>query len=112
MSVIDLFRKRAELLAGNPGNPTNSVRVTATGHAIQGGNPGNPSNPEINRDKLLIEKTQAKKGGVYCYRTAENPKAVLVMVAPETDLKDAWQELRHKYGDRLIEVFVMPDTTH
>ena len=112
MSLIDLFRKRAELLAGNPGNPNESARVTATGHATQGGNPGNPSNPEINTDKVLIEKSQPKKGGVYCYRTTENPKAVLVMVAPESDLSDAWESLRHKYGDRLVEVFVMPDTKH
>ncbi|MDO9170131.1 MAG: hypothetical protein Q7U18_13725 [Methylobacter sp.] len=112
MSLIDLFRKHAESLSGNPGNPNENARVTATGHDTQGGNPGNPSNPEINRDKVLIEKSQTKKGGAYCYRTSENPKAVLVMVAPESDLQDAWDELRQKYGDRLIEVFVMPGTQH
>ncbi len=112
MSVIDLFRKHAELLAGNRGNRGENETVTATDHATQGGNRGNRGNCEINRDKVLIEKSQPKKGGAYCYRTTENPKAVLVMVAPESDLQDAWEELRHKYGSRLIEVFVMPSTQH
>lgn len=112
MSVIDLFRKRAELLSGNPGNPSESARVTATGHATQGGNPGNPGNPENNIDKVLIEKSRPKKDGVYCYRTTDNPRSVLVMIAPESDLKDAWESLRQKYGDRLVEVYPMPITKH
>ncbi len=53
-----------------------------------------------------------KKGGVYCYRVTDKPKSVLVMVAPESDLKDAWESLRQKYGDRLIEVYPMPITKH
>ncbi|MFU8790346.1 MAG: hypothetical protein ACNA7G_15060 [Methylobacter sp.] len=112
MSLIDLFRKHAESLSGNPGNPNENARVTATDHATQGGNPGNPGNPEINRDKIFFEKSQTKKGSVYCYRTTENPKAVLVMVAPETDLSEAWESLHQKYGARLIEVFVMSNTQH
>ena len=63
----------------------------------------------------IVSKTmppENKKGGVYCFRTAENPKAVLVMVDPESELQGAWESLRRKYGDRLIEVFVMPNTQH
>lgn len=62
--------------------------------------------------ELKAKQPEPKKGGVYCYRTTENPKSALVMIAPESDLKDAWESLRQKYSDRLIEVFVMPDTKH
>ena len=62
--------------------------------------------------ELKAKQPEPKTGGVYCYRTAENPKAVLVMVDPESDLKGAWESLRQKYGDRLIDVFIMSKTKH
>ncbi|MEI6269496.1 MAG: hypothetical protein WCP01_11510 [Methylococcaceae bacterium] len=58
MTLIDLFKnymaKQIETANGNPSNPDDLARVTATGHATQGSNHGNPSNPENNTHRELI----------------------------------------------------------
>ena len=57
MTLIDLFKnytaKQIETASGNPSNPDDLARVTATGHATQGSNHGNPSNHENNTHREL-----------------------------------------------------------
>ncbi|MDI1278804.1 hypothetical protein [Methylobacter sp.] len=45
---------------------------------------------------------------VYCYRTTEKPSAELVAIMPGTELVEAREKLKNKYGDRLLDVYHSP----
>lgn len=42
---------------------------------------------------------------VYCYRVKEKPNSELVAIMPNTGLDEAYEDLRLKYGDRLLTVY-------
>lgn len=42
---------------------------------------------------------------VYCYRVKEKPHSELVAIMPNTELDEAYESLRLKYGDRLLTVY-------
>ena len=134
MTLIDLFKnytdKQIETANGNPCNPDDLLRVTATGHATSGSNHGNPSNPENNTHGELTEnireqieeraaimefngglsRTDAEQAAVnairvYCYRTKEKPDSELVAIMPNTSLAEAHESLSLRYGDRLLAVY-------
>ena len=44
---------------------------------------------------------------VYCYRITDNPDSELVAIKPNVELAEATQELRQRYGDRLLTVTPM-----
>jgi len=134
MTLIDLFKnytaKQIEDEKGNPGNPDDSSRVTALGHATYSRNHGNPGNPENNTHGELIETIREQieeraaimeyDGGlsrhdaeqeatkairVYCYRTKEKPDSELVAIMPNTSLAEAHESLSLRYGDKLLAVY-------
>ncbi len=108
MSLVDLFRNRA---AGNHGNHGENTLVTAASHATPNGNQSNHGNHKNVTHEELNEQP-AQKGGVYCYRVTDNPRAVLTNIAPESDLSGVWDSLRLRYGERLIDVYPVSETKH
>ncbi len=49
----------------------------------------------------------AKSMRVYCYRVTDKPDSELVTLKPNVELTEATQELKERYGDRLLEVYPM-----
>ena len=49
----------------------------------------------------------AKSMRVYCYRVTDKPDSELVTLKPNVELAEATQELKERYGDRLLEVYPM-----
>lgn len=42
---------------------------------------------------------------VYCYRVKDKPDTELTVIMPNTELNEAYQNLKLKYGDRLLTVY-------
>ncbi|MFI3157114.1 MAG: hypothetical protein QX199_13255 [Methylococcaceae bacterium] len=42
---------------------------------------------------------------VYCYRVKEKPHSELMVIMPDTELDEAYEKLRLKFGDRLLTVY-------
>ncbi len=130
MSLMELFRNYAK---GNSGNSKVTAPVTATDHATQGGNSGNSGNSKNTTHRELIENIREQieeraaimeyDGGltrndaeqaatkairVYCYRVTDKPKSELVAIMPNTELEEATENLKNKYGERLIDVYPSP----
>lgn len=42
---------------------------------------------------------------VYCYRVKEKPHSELVAIMPNTELDEAYEKLKLKFGDRLLTVY-------
>ena len=55
------------------------------------------------------EQAAAAAIRVYCYRVKEKPNSELVAIIPNTELNKAYENLRLKYGDRLLTVY---ESTH
>lgn len=55
------------------------------------------------------EQAAAAAIRVYCYRVKEKPNSELVAIMPNTELNEAYESLRLKYGDRLLTVY---ESTH
>lgn len=55
------------------------------------------------------EQAAAAAIRVYCYRVKEKPNSELVAIMPNTELNEAYENLRLKYGDRLLTVY---ESTH
>lgn len=51
------------------------------------------------------EQAAAAAIRVYCYRVKEKPDSELVVIMPNTELNEAYENLRLKYGDRLLTVY-------
>jgi hypothetical protein len=51
------------------------------------------------------EQAAAAAIRVYCYRVKEKPDSELVAIMPNTELDEAYENLRLKYGDRLLTVY-------
>ena len=49
----------------------------------------------------------AKSMRVYCYRVTDKPDSELVTLKPNVELAEATQELKERYGDRLLDVYPM-----
>ncbi len=45
---------------------------------------------------------------VYCYRVKDKPHSELVVIMPNTELDEAIENLKNKYGDRLLDVYPSP----
>jgi len=51
------------------------------------------------------EQAAAAAIRVYCYRVKEKPNSELVAIMPNTELDEAYENLRLQYGDRLLTVY-------
>jgi hypothetical protein len=49
----------------------------------------------------------AKSMRVYCYRVKSKPNSELTVIMPNTELSEAIEKLKEKYGDRLLSVTPM-----
>ena len=49
----------------------------------------------------------AKSMRVYCYRVKSKPNSELTVIMPNTELPEAIEKLKEKYGDRLLSVTPM-----
>lgn len=49
----------------------------------------------------------AKSMRVYCYRVKSKPNSELTVIMPNTELPEAIEKLKEKYGDRLLSVTAM-----
>lgn len=45
---------------------------------------------------------------VYCYRMRDKPSTELTVIMPGTELTEALEKMRNKYGDRLLDVYPSP----
>lgn len=45
---------------------------------------------------------------VYCYKTTEKPTIELTVIMPNTELDEAIEKLKNKYGERLLDVYSSP----
>ncbi|MDO9048990.1 MAG: hypothetical protein Q7U66_14820 [Methylobacter sp.] len=45
---------------------------------------------------------------VYCYRMKDKPTTELTVIMPGTELTEALEKMRNKYGDRLLDVYPSP----
>ena len=45
---------------------------------------------------------------VYCYRVSDKPDRELTVIMPNTELDEAVEKLKVKYGDRLLDVYTSP----
>jgi hypothetical protein len=45
---------------------------------------------------------------VYCYRVTDKPDRELTVIMPNTELDEAVEKLKVKYGDRLLDVYTSP----
>lgn len=59
----------------------------------------------LSRQDADVAATNAMR--VYCYRVTDNPGSELVAIKPNVELAEATQELRQRYGDRLLTVTPM-----
>ena len=59
----------------------------------------------LSRQDADVAATNAMR--VYCYRITDNPDSELVAIKPNVELAEATQELRQRYGDRLLTVTPM-----
>ncbi|MDD5319145.1 MAG: hypothetical protein PHD43_00765 [Methylococcales bacterium] len=127
--------KESETVKGNQGNRQNCATVTATMPAKSSGNRGNQGNHEniVNEVKFEsesireyveeraaimefdgglsrkeAEQAAAKAIRVYCYRVKDKPISELTVIMPNTELDEAYQKLKLKYGDRLLTVYERP----
>jgi len=125
----------SETAKGNQGNRPNYMTVTATDLAKSSGNRGNQGNHEIIIKEVKFESESVREyveeraaimefdGGlshkeaeqaaakairVYCYRVKDKPNAELTVLMPNTELDEAYQKLKLKYGDRLLTVYESP----
>lgn len=141
MSILELFRNyvpiSTEPVIGNKGNKSVLTTVTSTARATTGGNDGNKSNSD---NRIFIEKCKndirerieeraaimeydggltrkdaeqaaAASMRVYCYKTTEKPTIELTVIMPNTELDEAIEKLKNKYGDRLLDVYLSPYCT-
>lgn len=117
---------------GNQGNRPVGAAVTATAPVTSSGNQSNQSNHENIENKVTIEseaireyleeraaimefdgglsRKQAEQAAttairVYCYRVKDKPNSELIAIMPDTELDEAYQNLKLKYGDRLLTVY-------
>jgi len=120
---------------GNQGNRLNCTVVTPTDPVKSDGNPSNQGNREnsiykVNTESENIiehfeeraaimefdgglsrteaEQAAAKAIRVYCYRVKDKPNTELTVLMPNTELDEAYQNLKLKYGDRLLTVYESP----
>jgi hypothetical protein len=45
---------------------------------------------------------------VYCYKTTEKPTIELSVIMPNTELNEAIEKLKNKYGEKLLDVYPSP----
>ncbi|MGZ8152420.1 MAG: hypothetical protein ACXW0Q_06115 [Methylovulum sp.] len=122
----------SETGTGNHGNRPPSAAVTATDPATASGNQSNQGNRENIGNKVKLEGEAIREyleeraaimefdGGltrkeaeqaaitairVYCYRVKDKPNSELIAIMPNTELDEAYQNLKLKYGDRLLTVY-------
>lgn len=117
---------------GNHGNRPPGAAVTATAPATASGNQSNQGNRENIVNEVKFESENIREylaeraaimefdGGlsrknaeqaaatairVYCYRVKDKPGAELTVLMSNTELDEAYQNLKLKYGDRLLTVY-------
>ncbi|MGZ8955598.1 MAG: hypothetical protein ACXW0Q_13065 [Methylovulum sp.] len=117
---------------GNQGNHPNGATVTATTTATSSGNRSNQGNHENTISEVKIQSENIREyleeraaimeydGGlsrkdaeqaaatairIYCYRVKDKPGAELAVLMPNTELDQAYQNLKLKYGGRLLTVY-------
>lgn len=54
------------------------------------------------------EQAAAAAIRVYCYRIRDKPTTELTVIMPGTELTEALEKMRNKYGDRLLDVYPSP----
>jgi hypothetical protein len=54
------------------------------------------------------EQAAAAAIRVYCYRMKDKPNSELTAIMPGTELDEARENLKNKFGDRLLEVYPSP----
>jgi hypothetical protein len=59
----------------------------------------------LSRQDADVAATNAMR--VYCYRVTDKPDSELVTLKPNVELTEATQELKERYGDRLLSVTPM-----
>jgi hypothetical protein len=59
----------------------------------------------LSRQDADVAATNAMR--VYCYRVTDKPDSELVTLKPNIELTEATQELKERYGDRLLSVTPM-----
>ncbi len=59
----------------------------------------------LSRQDADVAATKAMR--VYCYRVTDKPDSELVTLKPNVELAEATQELKERYGDRLLDVYPM-----
>jgi hypothetical protein len=127
--------KESETAKGNQGNRPNYMTVTTTDTVKSSGNRGNHENiinevkfesesiHEYFEERAAImefdgglsrkeaEQATVKAIRVDCYRVKDKPNSELTVLMPNTELDEAYQKLRLKYGDRLLTVYERPRNT-
>ena len=111
MSLMELFsnytpkttHREAETEKGNSGNSPVTVAVTALGFAIASSNSGNSGNSGNSDNRV----TEVKITKVYRYRLKDNPNSELIVIMPNSELSEAVETLKMKFGDRLLSVEVL-----
>jgi hypothetical protein len=123
---------KSEIAENNHGNRPNCAVVTATTPVKSSGSRGNQGNYENIINEVIFEsesiheyfeeraaimgfdgvlsrkeaeQATVKAIRVYCYRVKDKPNSELTVLMPNTELDEAYQKLRLKYGDRLLTVY-------
>jgi hypothetical protein len=60
----------------------------------------------LSRHDAELAATKAIR--VYCYRVTDKPDRELTVIMPNTELDEAKEKLKYKYGARLIDVYPSP----
>lgn len=102
MSLMELFINYSK---GNNGNTEVTAPVTATDQATYIGISGNSENTIFGKKS---ENNQLSTIKVYCYRMTDKPTTELTVIMPNTELEEAIEKMKNKFGDRLLDIYPSP----
>lgn len=71
-----------------------------------------PSVSSVSAPSEHIHKSNFSKSSAFWFRLTDNPSAVLTMISPGANLKEAREILTDKFGGRLIEVWSRKQQAH